>query len=448
MHSQPKPQSRKSLKGAFALFGMTFALGFSPVAFNVVVDPYQVISSKDRTTAINDLAEKSHYPLWKLAKYKRGSHDTIILGDSRARSLRDKYWHEAGLTKALNLAYGGGTIPEIYSTFKAIKNDGNIRRLIIGIQLRSFDEDHKGGMNRVPEAVKLLSNRFNYLKNWHVTKTSADIFKVENADAIDQVMRATQQFSMKANASELGKSGETPLKKLLEPKICFGCDLPEGLRSVPYIRTGAWTGQGRGHQYFRYYTDESLTNASLPEFYLSDWNAFSGSNSATLPKKFDRQVRKNGTADWRSFQESERYWSYLETIASWAKNRNVEVVFVVPPTIVEMQETIVKNGLAANSHQMRLRLSTLGKVLDLDFPNSLTADLGNFTDAYHFNSKVARAIVGEVITSLDEKFIVKKRKTAFDLKCNRKDGRKTNLKVTGNIHLTQGMNCRIWEAQS
>jgi len=147
-HSQT--QRKRSLAATFALLGISFAAGFSPVMFNLSVDPYQVFWKSDRPTAINDLAEKSHYPLWKLAKYKPGKHDTLILGDSRARALRDKYWHEAGVPTALNLAYGGGTIPEIYATFKLLQNDNNIRRLVIGIQLRSFDEDHKGGMNRRP----------------------------------------------------------------------------------------------------------------------------------------------------------------------------------------------------------------------------------------------------------------------------------------------------------
>ena len=84
MQPQPKAQSRNSLRTAFSLYCVAFALGFSPIAFNVLVDPYQVVTNKDRTTAINDIAEKSHYPLWKLAKYEAGQPGS---------DQRDVEWH-------------------------------------------------------------------------------------------------------------------------------------------------------------------------------------------------------------------------------------------------------------------------------------------------------------------------------------------------------------------
>lgn len=447
---QKDKQARKSAKPmlkAFTLLGLAFAAGSIPTVTNLVVDPYQVLRTIERPTAINDLAEKSHYPLWKLAKYEVGKFDTIILGDSRARALRDKYWREGGIPTALNLAYGGGTIPEIYSTFRYIRNDAKIRRLVVGIQLRSFDEDHKAGMNRVPEAVELLSNPFSYLKNWHVAKTAVDVLKAENPDAAARVNGFIDRFSMAAKAANLGDAGETPLDTLLEPKVCFGCDLPDGLTSVPELRAGAWVPGSGGKHYRGMYShlDSRLHGRSLPSYYVDDLSALSAANAAALPKKFQRQVTRNGASDWRNFEESQNYWQYLNTISAWAKRWRVELVFVIPPTIAAMQKTIADNGLGSNNHALRERLSKLGKVIDFDFPNSLTAEIGNFNDAYHFNSKVARAIVEQVIGNFNNTRKPKKRKYAFDLKCPEQSISPLITLQLGELTLNEATNCRTWE---
>lgn len=91
--------------GAFLTTG--FFIGAGPAFLTMAVDPYEVFHSSSRPSSITDLAEKAHYPLFKLAKYNKGAHKLVVLGDSRARALRDKYWHELGMTSALNLSYGG-----------------------------------------------------------------------------------------------------------------------------------------------------------------------------------------------------------------------------------------------------------------------------------------------------------------------------------------------------
>jgi len=414
-----------------SLIGTAFALGTLPAISTLAVDPYQMFFKVERPTAINDLAEKAHYPLWKLAKFKRGAHDTIILGDSRARALRDKYWHELKIPNALNLAYGGGTIPEIYSTFQEIKNDKAIKNLVIGIQLRSFDEDHKGGMNRVPEAVWLVRHKLEYLKNWNVFQTTMKVFEKENAENFDNLIS-------KAHAADLGREGKTSLSKLLEPKVCFGCDLPTGLKPLEYaIKYKGYSLPSRYH-----YGGWGLGRSQY------DWQAYSSLyNVATtlenLPQKFARQVRRNGKADWRGFEFSKKYWSYFEEISAWAKSRNKNLVFVIPPTITNMQGTIHANGLSQLNHALRVKLSGLGTVVDLDFPNKLTEDVAQFNDAYHFNSKVARQIVGQIVPlitdSKDAHRIAKKR--ASDMRCS---GDIKSQKIADAVTLTSGENCRIW----
>lgn len=436
------PNSSKSKQKLYLpLLGTAFALGAMPAILNLTIDPYQIFSTIDRSTAINDIAEKAHYPLWKLAKFKRGSHDTIILGDSRARALRDKYWHELNMTGALNLAYGGGTIPEVFSTFSVIKSDPTIKNLIIGVQLRSFDEDHKKGMNRVPEAVNLVRHKLDYLKNWNVFQTTLKMFEKENEETISQYGSLVSQ----ANASSLGKEGSTTLSKLLEPGVCFGCDLPTGLSSVKQP-----TRHNRYSLSANYRHNNIGWGIGAPTYDWAKYQSFYEVETLAqnLPAKFERQVRKNGEADWRGFELSQKYWAHFEEIGAWAKAENKNLIFVIPPTISNLQNTIQSNGLGKVNHQLRVKLAELGTVVDLDYPNKLTTTTANFTDAYHFNSKVARQIVGQVIPLItkNKDAIGKALKREKNLTCNNKPLHNSS-QVTKKIRLNKGKNCRIWSME-
>ena len=423
------------------MLGIAFGLGSLPAVLNLTVDPYQMFSSKDRPTAINEIAEKAHYPLWKLAKFNRGSHDTIILGDSRARALRDKYWHEFNMPSALNLAYGGGTIPEIFSTFSLIKSDPAIRNLIIGVQLRSFDEDHKGGMNRVPEAVELVRHKLEYLKNWNVFQTTLKVFEKENEEAINKYGSLVSQ----ANAASLGKEGDTSLSKLLEPDVCFGCALPNNLKPIAQ-QTHRTKFSYSGN--YRYKTNG--WGNTIPDYNWDQYQAFYQVDHqiSNLARKFENQVKKNAKADWRGYEFSHNYWQNFEEIGAWAKSNNKNLIFVIPPTITNLQNTIQKNGLGKTNHQLRIKLAELGTVVDLDFPNNLTQDVSRFNDAYHFDSKVARQIVGQVIPLITKNTdaIKKVIKRQHDVKCS-VENKKKSIQVTQSIRLSKGENCRVWSMQ-
>ena len=382
----PKTIKKRAALGAYGmLMGVTALAGMVPALLTYAIDPYEMFSGTDHPMAYVELAEKAHYPLWKFTHYD-GKADTVILGDSRARALRNKYWHEFGATGAYNFAYGGGTIPEIYATFKKIRGNPNLKNLVVGIQLRSFDESHKGGLNRVPEAVRATASGVSYLKNWFVARKSWDFFLRQNREAIDTATKVLPTLVNPAAAADMGRPGTTGVDKLLQPEICFGCDFPDAKAvNIQWLSKGPNLGLGRGDRYREY--DIWRGNIDLPQH--------------ALPPKFLRQVTKNARSDWKAFKFSERYMTMMEEIAQWANARDDRsLIFVVPPTIVEMQNTISVYGLTSLDLSLRHKLSALAPVIDFDFPNTKTRQLANFTDAYHFDSKFARQIVGEVLMVL------------------------------------------------
>ena len=371
-----------------------FLVGVMPAILNLFVDPYELLFERGRTGEVAELAEKAHYPLWKLGKYKYGEYETIVLGDSRARALREKYWNSLGFSSVKNLAYGGGTIPEIYETYKLIKNDPAVKNLVIGIQLRSFDEDHKQGMNRVPEAASLISNPVEYLFNWSVAKTSFRVAEHEYP-FFWELMNLNLLLTSKAEAADYSALLETTASE------------PSAKRLTPEH---------------------------------SDFQV------RKLPEKFARQVSRNARSDWKGFQVSERYWKFIEEIGQWAKSEGKSLVFVIPPTISEMQRTISNYGHNQLDAELRNRLTKHGIVLDFDYPDQLTENLENFTDAYHFNAYVARQIVGEVVAqlSIDDQISLRVEKRRKLIRCPEVSAPQQSIRVDESVSLATGSNCRLW----
>ena len=360
--------------------GLAALVGIAPAVLSYSVDPYEMFAKNHLEKTYRERAEKAHYPLWKFTHFN-GKADTVILGDSRARALRDKYWHELGATKAYNFAYGGGTIPEIYATFRKLRNNEHLKNLVVGVQLRSFDESFKDGMNRVPEAIRATKSKPSYLKNWFVARKSWEFFTSQNEATIKAASDYIPSIITAADAADLGYPGTTGMETLLLPEVCFGCDLPLPDAEFNHLRSkGPNLGLGRGDGYDHIW----MSLANLPD--------------RTLPSKFERQVEKNARSDWKSFRFSKRYLEMMKEMADWADAReDRSLVFVIPPTIVEMQNTISVYGLASLDLSLRRKLANMAPVIDFDFPNAKTADVNNFSDAYHFNSKLARQIVAEVL---------------------------------------------------
>jgi hypothetical protein len=366
--------------------GIAALVGLAPAVLSYSVDPYEMFAKNHLDKTYRERAEKSHYPLWKFTHYS-GEADTIILGDSRARALRNKYWHELGAPDAYNFAYGGGTIPEIYATFKQLQDNPNLKNLVVGVQLRSFDENFKDGLNRVPEAIRATASKPSYLKNWFVARKSWEFFTSQNEATIKAAGDYIPSIISQADAAEFGRPGTAGMETLLLPEVCFGCDLPTPEAALLNYRSkGPNLGLGRGDG-----DGDGDGDGHI-------WSEIANLPKRDLPGKFERQVRKNARSDWRSFRFSNRYMEMMKEMADWADaSDDRSLVFIIPPTIVEMQNTISVYGLASLDLSLRQKLADLAPVVDFDFPNAKTRDLNNFSDAYHFNSKLARQIVAEVL---------------------------------------------------
>ena len=103
-------------------------------------------------------------------------------------------------------------------------------------------------------------------------------------------------------------------------------------------------------------------------------------------------------------------------------------------------------GYADLNHRFRLRLAELAPVFDFDFDSPLTRDLSRFTDAYHFKSKSAHAIVGEIVQvmSSHKKVKAKGKKRRKHIICPVEPGDVSHSMTDGIVTVDEGTSCRIW----
>ena len=408
---------------------LAFVVGLVPIVFNLVVDPYEMDEFVDTGLEKQKISEKAHYPLWKVIHYPENSPNVVILGDSRARSLRDKYWHDLGAQNAYNFAYGGATIYEIYDTFKYVKKNSDLKALVIGIQLRSFNLQFKNGQNRVPEAIRLSQNPLKYYSNWFVSRIGLRLLQKEIKPWLPQLTELGWGITSSAQAESLAKTKVGQIEGLIERKVCDECMLPENYAASVH-------------------PSNTLSTPHYFANHLGIWGDLwpRGKIDRKLVGNFKRQVSRNGKADWRSFEFSNKFWRYLMEISAWSKQNKVQLIFVIPPTIVEMQRRIYEFGYGKLNHELRGRLANLGIVVDFDFDSPLTRNVTRFTDAYHFDYKAARLIVGEIVQLANEEngSVALARKRRKDIICPILEKDVSSRIANDNMEVLEGHSCRIW----
>lgn len=98
--------------------------------------------------------------------------------------------------------------------------------------------------------------------------------------------------------------------------------------------------------------------------------------------------------DWR---EPVALKKQLHDIAKYCEAENIELLFFITPTHVDLQSKIQEFDLTHEHEEFLSFISDLGPVLDFDFANRTTQDRAMFKDPYHsverVNREVAKALI-------------------------------------------------------
>ncbi|MGD0754911.1 MAG: hypothetical protein ABR927_07605 [Bacteroidales bacterium] len=100
-----------------------------------------------------------------------------------------------------------------------------------------------------------------------------------------------------------------------------------------------------------------------------------------------------------NYSYPENYFKDLKKIADNCLEKNIKLVFVLPPTHIDLQKKIHEFNLDEEVKRFKIDLESFGDVYDFNYPNVITNDKNNFNDPFHFKDSISNIIVQEISTN-------------------------------------------------
>ncbi len=130
----------------------------------IVIDPYNYFSIS-KGIVRNEIKRKISYeisnPLYELVEFEKAPSPYILLGSSQTGIFTPAVIKEYTGHEFKNMSYGGGTMPEIISTFWELDKITKLKEVYIGISFIDFNGSQY--RNRIPEAIKIKGDPLNYI---------------------------------------------------------------------------------------------------------------------------------------------------------------------------------------------------------------------------------------------------------------------------------------------
>ena len=86
----------------------------------------------------------------------------------------------------------------------------------------------------------------------------------------------------------------------------------------------------------------------------------------------------------------------LEEIGAYCKENNINLVFLIVPHHKEFHNRLVKFNLVDEEENFKNDIKNIGRVIDFDFPNSITNCKSCFSDPIHTTDSIGEIIVREI----------------------------------------------------
>ncbi len=101
---------------------------------------------------------------------------------------------------------------------------------------------------------------------------------------------------------------------------------------------------------------------------------------------------------YRYYKYPKYYYNRLLEIVDYCEQREIKLVFFIPPTHVDLQQKVTEHQLNSEENIFKTDLNEFGLFYDFDYPNPITSDKNNYYDPFHFNDSIAHIIIGEIVS--------------------------------------------------
>ncbi len=154
--------------------------------------------------------------------------------------------------------------------------------------------------------------------------------------------------------------------------------------------------------FFSYYLSPLVTKASVVNILTATTDRQYVSEKPKMSREefWEYQLGPGTAQHWGRWAQPNILLARLTEVAGFCAAEDIELVFWIPPTHLDLQNKLPEYGLQASYARYKAELNRLGRVLDYDRPGKLTAAAENFSDPHHFNDKVARQVVADLVAVL------------------------------------------------
>lgn len=133
-------------------------------------------------------------------------------------------------------------------------------------------------------------------------------------------------------------------------------------------------------------------------------------HKTTLSKEqfWETHISNTSHKFFEKFAYPDNYYKDLCNISDYCRKNKIKLIFWIPPTHMDFQNSLEGYKLEDDDLQFRKDLFSLGEVYDYNYPNELTADKKSFRDPLHFTHEIAFLIRDEIFRSktyLARKFV-------------------------------------------
>ena len=108
------------------------------------------------------------------------------------------------------------------------------------------------------------------------------------------------------------------------------------------------------------------------------------------------QVRFSAYKYFSKYKYPENIHDSLIQIGNYCKTNSIKLVFIIPPTHIDLQNRVSDFNLQSELSRFKSDLSSIAATYDFDYRNSLTINMDNFKDPYHYTKYVEEQIIREV----------------------------------------------------
>ena len=99
---------------------------------------------------------------------------------------------------------------------------------------------------------------------------------------------------------------------------------------------------------------------------------------------WEYQLNVSAKKVYSQFKYPKSLFNKLNKISKDCELKNTRLIFIIPPTHVDLQDEIKRYNLNNENIKFLNEINSLGKVYNFDLENDITKNRENFSDPFHF----------------------------------------------------------------